>query len=168
MKKIATLFFFTAIFASAFAQTKNRDWDDRNTNGNPNWNSNSNQVYQNDRARDHDRDRGDRYDHQYGNQNNSIAQRDMQIQRISQQYDYRIQQIKSDRSLSRREKRNAVNSLEAQKIQQINYVNSQYNSSVYNNGYSRNNDYKQNNRYNSNRRDNDRDNDRDDYNRYNK
>jgi hypothetical protein len=157
MKKIITLCFFTALFASAFAQSKSRDWDDRNTNSNPNWNSNTGKVYQNDRNGD------GRPDRQYNNQSNTVAQRDMEIQRISRQYDYQIQQVNYDRSLSRRVKKNTIKSLEAQKIQQINRINTQYNNSVYNNGNNRNHDYKQNNRYN-NRRDNDQDND----NRYNR
>ena len=159
MKKIITLCFFTTLFASAFAQSKNRDWDNRNTNNNPNWNSNTSKVYQNDM------DRNGRPDRQYNNQSNSIAQRDLEIQRISRQYDYQIQQVNYDRSLSRREKKNEIKSLEAQKIQQVNRISTQNNNSVYNNRYNRNNDYNQNDRYNNNRRDNDRDND---YNRYNK
>src|SRR5436190_1920021 len=116
MKKIITLLFCTVVFASAFAQTNHNDRDDRNRNVNPNWNSNNNQVYQ----KEYDRD-DNRYNNTvYQNNRTSIAQRDRQIQRITSQYDYRIQQVAYDRSLSNRQKRNAIKSLQAQKAQAIN------------------------------------------------
>jgi hypothetical protein len=37
MKKIITIFFCTALFASGFAQTKQRDSDNRNRNENSSW-----------------------------------------------------------------------------------------------------------------------------------
>jgi Ni/Co efflux regulator RcnB len=153
MKKIITLLFCTTVFASAFAQTNRSDRNDRNTNVNPDWNSNANQVYQKDHDWD---DKSGRDDKRYNNnntvnQNNrySISQRDMQIQRISSQYDYRIRQVSYDRSLSNRQKRIAIKSLQAQKAQQIKSIYSQYNNSnVYNNSHNRNDDYKHNNRDN--------------------
>ena len=135
MKKLITLLFCTVVFASAFAQSKSRDWDNRN----------SGQVYQ-----DRDRD-GDRDDHRYDNrtvyqrngsyQNNtySIQQRDAEVQRIAQQYDWRIQQVNYDRSLSRREKKNAIKQLQAEKIQRINAINAQFNNRTYNGRSSQNN-----------------------------
>lgn len=136
MKKIITLLFCTALFASAFAQTNRRDWDDRNTNE---------KVYK----KDHDRD-DRRWNNDY-----SISQRNMQIQRISNQYDYQIQQTKSNRSLSHRERKYAVKALQAEKAQQINRIYSEYNNrNVYNDNHNRNNDYRQDNRYNGHNRDN--------------
>jgi hypothetical protein len=145
MKKIITLLFCTAVFTSAFAQTNRHDADDRNRNVNSTWNSNSNQKgYQNDHDRD---DRSGVYDKRYNNnntvyQNNSYgSQRDIQIQRITSQYDYRIQQVSYDRSLNRRQKERAIAQLQAQKAQQLNSIYSQYNNrNVYNdrnNGYRR-------------------------------
>jgi hypothetical protein len=158
MKKIITILFCSAVFTSAFAQTNRHD--DRNVNNNPVWNSNADQkdhdrnddkdnqknnntVYQNNNNvhRDMDRDNDNR---RYNN-NNSVYQnnsynnssREMQIQRINQQFDYRIQQVSYDRSLNRRQKERAIQMLQAQKAQQINSIYSQYN-----NGYNNNRDYR--------------------------
>lgn len=151
MKKLFTLLFCTAVLTSAFAQTNRHDADDRNRNNNTDWNTNNNQqVYQ----KDHDRnDRSGVYDKSYDNtvnqnSNYRISQSDMQIQRITNQYDYRIQQVSYDRSLNRRQKEYAIRNLQAQKAQQINSIYSQYNSNVYNNSNNRNNDYHQNDRNN--------------------
>ena len=123
MKKLITLLSCTALFASAFAQTNHRDWDDRNTND---------KVYR----KDHDRDDWRR------NNDYSISQRNMQIQRISNRYDYQIQQVKYDRSLSRRERKHAVRALQAEKAQQINRVYSEHNNrNVYNGRRNRNRNY---------------------------
>ena len=155
MKKLFTLLFCTVVLTSAFAQTNRHDADDRNRNNNTDWNTNNNQqVYQ----KDHDRnDKSGVYDRRYNNNNNNsvnqnnnyrISQRDMQIQRITSQYDYRIQQVIYDRSLNRRQKEYTIRSLQAQKAQQINSIYSQYNTNAYNNGNYRNNDYHQNDRNN--------------------
>jgi hypothetical protein len=58
----------------------------------------------------------------------------MQIQRITRQYDYRIQQVSYDRSKNRRKKEHAIAQLQAEKAQAINNVYAQYrNNSTYNN-----------------------------------
>ena len=134
MKKSITLFFCTALFASSFAQSRGRDWDNNNT-------QNRNGNYQTDRDRDGIPDKYDNFNNNtaYQNNNYTIAQRDMQIQRVVREYDYKIQQVNYNRSLSRREKKNTVKALEAQKINEINRINAAYNSSVYNN--SRKNNY---------------------------
>ncbi len=121
MKKIITLLFCTAVLTSAFAQSDDRDRDGRSDRYNGGYN---NTVYQNN--------------------SNYISQRDMQIQRISNQYDYKIQHVSYDRSLSRREKRRTIRDLQDQKTMEINCIYSQYNNSnVYNNEYDRNSGQKQ-------------------------
>jgi hypothetical protein len=142
MKKIITLFFCTALFATSFAQSGGRNWDNRNSNNQ----SPRNRDYQLDQDRDGIPDKYDKNNRNTTYQNNgySIAQRNMQIQRITRQYDRQIQQVNYDRSLSRREKKNAIKALESQKIYEINRINAAYNSSVYNN---RNKNYDHDNRY---------------------
>ena len=144
MKKIITLFFCTALFATSFAQSRGRDWDNNNA-------QNRNGNYQNDRDRDGIPDRYDRNNTTYQNNGYTVEQRDMQIQRVVREYDYKIQQVNYDRSMSRREKKNTIKALESQKINEINRINAAYNNNnVYNNNRKRNYDkknYDHDNRY---------------------
>jgi hypothetical protein len=128
MKKIITMLFCTAVFSAAFSQSNHPEYN--NTNNNPYWNSNGNQKgYQ----RDHDRDDDRRNNNVvYQNSNSSNRQRDIQVQRISQQFDSRIQQVMYNRSLNPRQKQYAIQELQAQKAREINGINSQYS---YNNEY---------------------------------
>ena len=132
MKKVITFLFCSAVLSSAFAQTGRHGWDDRNANNNSYGNATVDHGYQND----HDRDRDKR---RY-----SIFQRDMQIQRVSRQYDYQIEQISCDRSLSRREKKFAIRALQAQKAEKINRIYLEYNGRGYT--YNKNNGYGKYNR----------------------
>jgi uncharacterized protein YxeA len=163
MKKIITFLFCIALISSAFAQTNRHDRDDETNN--PYWNSNNNQrSNQRNWNKDNDdknygynrnvyqRSQNDNRDRQfpvnnggYQNNNYSTSQRDMQIQRISNQYDSRIQQIYYDRTLNNRQKEYAIQTLQAQKAQQLNAIYSQYsnNNNTYNNdGYGSNNNYR--------------------------
>ena len=133
MKKVITFLFCTAVISSAFAQPGRHDWDDRNTNNNSYGNAS---AYDHGYQNNHDRDRR-RY---------NIFQRDMQIQRVSRQYDYQIEQISCDRSLSRREKKFAIRALQAQKAEKINRIYLEYNGRGYT--YNRNNGYGKDDRYN--------------------
>lgn len=110
MKKIISILFFATVFSAANSQSNRHDGDERNTD---------NTSYRNARVdqNDHDRKPG-------------IFQRDMQVQRISSQYDRQIQQISRNRSLSRREKKFAIRALQAQKADDIRRVYVQY--SAYN------------------------------------
>ncbi len=70
------------------------------------------------------------------------------IQKISNQYDFKIQQVYNDRRMNRRQKKYAIRNLEAEKAQQINRIYSEYNSStVYNRSLNKNYDYKSDNSY---------------------
>ena len=130
MKKIFTLLFCTTIISSAFAQHDHRDWNNRNN------------IY-----RDHDHDENG-WHHEYGHDHNRrsfsinffvyqnnryrFEQRDELIARVSANYDYQIQQVINDWSLSPREKRCSIRDLEAQKAQEINNIYAQCgNEAVY-------------------------------------
>ncbi len=132
MKKIITLLFCSAILTSAFAQ---RD--------------------------DHDR-RDDKNSPAYQNNNYRVAERNRMIQKISNQYDFKIQQVYNDRGINRRQRKNTIKYLESEKAQQINRIYEQYNNSAfYNRSQNRNNDYKSNNdndRYSNDHHDNEHNN----------
>ncbi len=139
MKKIITLLFCIALLSSAFAQNNHRD----------EWKNDINNRY--DPKYNNDRDDGKNGNNSTVYQNNryGIAQRDQLIQRISREYDYKIQQVSYDRYMNRREKKRAIKTLELQKAEQINRAYSEYkNRYVYSDN--RNHDYKQNGRNNGN------------------
>ena len=131
MKKIFTLLFSVTIFASAFAQRDDRDRAMRNQQNNPYIQGYPNNGVYNQR---NDRDRDDRFNNERYNNNQGYAQRDAQIANINRQIDFQIQQIAYDRYMNRWEKRRAIQNLQAQKAQQIQACNSQYNN-TYNRGY---------------------------------
>ena len=80
---------------------------------------------------------------------NRISERNIQIQRVITHYNYKIQQVSYDRSLSRRERKRLIKNLEAQKNWEISRINSGYNNgNVYNDGFNRNRGNR-NNDYNS-------------------
>jgi len=68
----------------------------------------------------------------YQNNRYRFEQRDELIARVSANYDYQIQQVINDWSLSPREKRCSIRDLEAQKAQEINNIYAQCgNEAVY-------------------------------------
>ena len=124
MKKIITMLVCTAAFTTAFSQSKHREYNNTNNTG---WNSNtSERGYQRD---------DDHRNNSIGYQNNDYnnRQRDIQVQRISQQFDFRIQQVMYNRSMNPRQKQYAVRELQAQKARQINSIYAQYANSYNNN-----------------------------------
>ena len=126
MKKIFTLLFCTAILSSAFAQDDGHGWNDRN------------RFYHNhgeyNRHRDFDRDHdGGRFHISffvYQNNRYHYNEKDQLIARISSSYDYQIQQVINDWSLSPREKRYEVGNLQAQKAHEINNIYAQCGDNV--------------------------------------
>lgn len=117
MKKIIMLLFSTAMLTAAFAQSN--DHGGYNRQGRYNREYDNNTVYQNKSYR--------------------IAQRNLQIQRVSAQYDYRIEQVSRDWSLNRREKKHIIKNLQVQKSREINRIYAGYNNSnVYNDAPYRN------------------------------
>ncbi len=122
MKKLITLLFSTALLSSAFAQSNHRDgWDNDDHRGNGRYDNNRT-VSQNSRY--------------------SITQRDRMIQRINREYDFKIQQVSHNNYMSRREKKRAIKSLEAQKREQIKRVYSEYNNRYVYNGKNGRNDHR--------------------------
>lgn len=133
MKKIFTLLICTAVLSSAFAQ-----YDHHGENDHDNFHRELDEYHeQHDRDhydRDHDRDydhdrRGFRFNYfVYQNNRYQFAQRDELIQRVSYRYDYRVQQVINDWSLSPREKRYAIRNLRYQQAQEIADINTQCNN----------------------------------------
>jgi hypothetical protein len=121
MKKIFTLLFCTALISSAFAQDGRHDWNDRDRGYHDRDEYNRRHDY------DHDRDRGRFHISFFVYQNNRYRydERDQLIARISSNYDYQIQQVINDWSLSPREKRCEVGNLQIQKAQEINNIYAQ-------------------------------------------
>ncbi len=118
MKKIITLVLCSVILTSAFAQRNRHDRTDDENYS----------VYQNSHRR--------------------IDERNRMIQKISYQYDFRISQVKNDRSMSHRERKYMVKRIEAEKAQQINRIYAERNNSaVYNYQGDYNYDYKNNGVY---------------------
>lgn len=115
MKKTIPFLICMVVFTSAFSQISYHGNDKIIGNA---WNTNR-RAYQND----HDR-------------RSRISERDMEIQRISKRYDYEIQMIARDGSLSRRKRKHAIEALQAQKAEQINSVYMRYKPDIY--SYERN------------------------------
>jgi hypothetical protein len=116
MKKIFTLIFALALFSAADAQRGSRDKrgdNDRYDNRN---------VVINDGRYDNrnNRSRNNRYN----------AQRSMQIEiaRINRDYAYKIDRVKDDRHLRRKEKRRIIRHLEEERQQQIRRVYARHNN----------------------------------------
>jgi hypothetical protein len=107
-------------------------------------------------AQRNDRDR--RYnDYQvYQNNNNRYNERARTIRRINDEYNFKINQVNNNWTLSRGQKRRTVKMLEKQRAFEIRQANARRNDYGYNNrsngSYNRNYDRSRNNRY-----DNDRD-----------
>lgn len=110
MKKIITILFSAAIISSSFAQTDNRNWNDRNSNSD--YYGNSNGRHFNDQ------------------QNNIINQRDQEIQKVNYQNSFQVQQVVNDDDLGIWEKRDILNNLESQRIQRINNIYLQYSNQI--------------------------------------
>ena len=135
MKTIFTLLFVVGAVASSFAQNQ-RDWNDHAGQNNPNVRTDPTGVYDRNNDRYNNPNQAT-WNNQNGHYNNNAnygyAQRDMQIANINRNIDFRIQQVMNDPYMNRRQKRREIESLQAQKAQQIQACNSQYN-----NGYNRN------------------------------
>ncbi|MEP6584808.1 MAG: hypothetical protein ABJA90_11095 [Ginsengibacter sp.] len=150
MKKIITLLFCSALLSSAFSQSNSHDEGRYNND------------HRNDKERHDDwkYNKGDRHDDNRRdnwnrNENGNVyrdakyytAQRDQSVQRVSREYDYKIQAVSTDRYMNRREKKRAIKTLQAQKDQQIRRIYSEYNNRyVYSD--SRHNDDRSNGRGN--------------------
>jgi hypothetical protein len=130
MKKIFTLVFSLGIISISFAQSGHTNYPDSRDSrnvvlGQPH------QVY-NDQ------------DHTM----NSFGQRDRMIQQVNQQFDYKIRQVQQNRYLRNGEKKRQIRSLEQQRAQQIQQVNSRYTNYTSNRRHDDDRNYSERNRNN--------------------
>ncbi|MFM6926266.1 MAG: hypothetical protein ACKOU7_12245 [Ferruginibacter sp.] len=123
MKKIFTLLVSTAMLSTAFAQYGQRDQRNR---------ENNDQVYAANTGRDYDR-----HDNSYGKDGRryerrtyvfTFREKNMQIDQIYREYNYRIESVKNKPFMSWYQKRRLVNNLEAQRDAEICQVNERFNS----------------------------------------
>ncbi len=152
MKKILTLLLSAGIFTASYAQGKHghKDYgrnDQYTTTSHGRYDNNgrygNNGRYDND---DHDRD--DRYQNgRYNRGNRSYAyQRQIQMDRINREYNYKIMSIQHNRRMTHRQKRLAIRDAKNQRNYQIQMLNRQMNGYARNgygygnNGYGRDND----------------------------
>lgn len=116
MKKIFTLLFAVAIFATANAQNGKRDRNDRDD-----WNNNRNG---NDIARGDNRNDRDRH------YNNGRFERERkmnrEIARINNEYEYKMQRVRNSMFMNRFEKQRQLRHLQNMREREIRRVHSQY------------------------------------------
>ncbi len=131
MKKIFTLLFAVGIFAVAQAQPgtrDNRQNDQRNnqqTDQQDRTNSygNGNEIGDNHNPYERDGDRYGRNDDRYGKSSFSNERRmRMQISRINQEFDYKINRVRNSYFLNRWEKQRQIRFLEDQRQWEIRMV----------------------------------------------
>ena len=134
MKKIFTLSVAVAMLAAVQAQNGsgnnhgNRQ-NDQQTNQRDNGYGNDNTV----KNRPYDKD--DRY-----NNGNAASERNkgMRIAQVNREYQYKIQRVQSSRFMSRSEKKRQIRLLEAQRLQEIRWINSESTRNRNNDRYDRN------------------------------
>ena len=78
------------------------------------------------------------YNNRYDNYSMTARERDREIVRIQREYDQRINAVKWNRYLRNAEKRRQIRSLEAQRDQEIRWLNERFYSYNLNNSYGRN------------------------------
>jgi hypothetical protein len=136
MKKIFTLVFFLGIISISFAQSGNGNYPDNRDSrrvilGQP---TNQGQVY-NDQGRSM----------------NSTGQRERMIQQINQRFDYKIRQVQLDRSLKNGQKKREIRSLEQQRAEKLQQVNTRFTNNSSNRNYDEDRNYSDRNRNNNQR-----------------
>lgn len=123
MKKIFTLLVSTAMLGTAFAQYGQRDQKD---------NGRDDQVYASNSNRDNDR-----HDNVYGKDGRvyergryvfTLREKNMQIEQIFREYNYRIQSVKNKPFMGWFQKKRLIDNLEAQRDAEICQVNERFNS----------------------------------------
>jgi len=121
MKKIFTLSVAVVMLAAVQAQNGNRQNDQQrdqrdNSNGYGNGNDHTSKNYP--------YDKDDRY-----NNGNAAFERNkgMRIAQVNREYQYKIQRVQSSRFMSRSEKKRQIRLLEAQRLQEIRWINSESN-----------------------------------------
>jgi len=123
MKKIFTLFVSSVMLSTAFAQYGERDQRDRGRDD---------QVYASNSNRDNDR-----YENNYGKDRRgyergtyvfTLRERNMQIEQIYREYNYKIQSVKNKPFMGWFQKKRLISNLEAQRDAEICQVNDRFNS----------------------------------------
>ena len=113
MKKIFTLLFSVGVFATSFAQTGHQNNDKRNDQHVT--------AKSNDEYKKFDNHRDNIY-------NFSAKERDMQIAKINNDFNFKIKSIKGNHHLKRSQKKMWIQKIQSEKDQQIQAVNAKYNS----------------------------------------
>ena len=114
MKKIFTLLFTTTMLSTAFAQYGQKDQRDRGRD---------NDVYASNNNRDKDH-----YGKGYGTYVFTAREKNMQIDQIAREYNYRIQSVKNKPFMAWFQKKRQIANLEAQRDAEICQVNDKFNS----------------------------------------
>ncbi len=124
MKKIITLLLTAGIFTASYAQGNHGHKGDYGRNDH--YTNTSNGRY--------DKGNHDRDDDHY-NRNNSYAnQRQMQMERINQEYNYQVMSIQQNRYMNNRQKRVAIRDAQKERNYKLQIMNRQMNGYA-NNGY---------------------------------
>ena len=119
MKKVITLLFSLGLFATSFAQYDQR----KNDNG---WNKRNDEYATSNRQ----------YDSRWNDNVFSARERDFQIDKINRDFNYKVDRIRNDRFMRRREKRFAIREAENERAKQIQWVNATFRSQFHK-GYER-------------------------------
>jgi hypothetical protein len=120
MKKIFTLMVTGLIMSAAYAQYDPKDeWSQKDRQ----------EDYREDDWDKYERfDKHDKHDNRRKTFYMSPRERDMQINRIDREYDYKIRSVQNRFFMSRREKMYQINLLQQQKQQEIRMVMMKFNS----------------------------------------
>lgn len=113
MKKIFTVLFSVGFFATSFAQTGHRDNNNRNDQHVT--------AKSNDDYKKFDNHRDDIY-------NFSAKERDREIAKINNDFNFKIKSIKGNHRLKRSQKKMWIQKIQSEKAQQIQAVNNRFNS----------------------------------------
>ncbi len=116
MKNIFTLLFSIGAFTTSFAQTGSHQMDKKN-----------NQYVTNSEYKKIDSHRDNIYTF-------SVKEKEMQIAKINKDYNLKVSSIKSNKHISRHDKKMLIQKTQSEKAQEIGEVNSKFNSK-FNTGY---------------------------------
>jgi hypothetical protein len=126
MKKIFTFLFSTLLVSSVFAQS-GHDRNERKTIVvSFNISNDHERGFRSNENMDGRIGNYDRWHNQATYNENLAYQRDQEIQKINNQYNFQVQQVINNCSLNRWEKKNAISNLQAQRDQQIVDINCRF------------------------------------------
>ena len=140
MKKIFTLSVAVAMLAAAQAQNGSGNGNRQNDQQRDQRDKSNGYGKDNDHtAKNYPYDKDDRY-----NNGNAASERNkgMRIAQVNREYQYKIQRVQSNRFMSRSEKKRQIRLLEAQRLQEIRWINSESTRNRNNDRYDRNDNSK--------------------------